>query len=178
MPELTAADAVDLLRRLEHAGIEVWLDGGWAVDAALGEQTRRHKDLDIVLRMSDVERLTRLLDQLGFRLTDGGTPSNFVLADDAGREVDVHAVVFDDDGDGVYRMHDGTDWIFPAAGFTGRGTILGVGVRCLSPEVQVLCHASGYTPSEKDIRDMELLKARFGVELPTQLQRQPGAGSN
>jgi lincosamide nucleotidyltransferase A/C/D/E len=107
--ELTAADAVDLLQRLEHAEIEVWLDGGWAVDAALGEQTRRHKDLDIILRMSDVERLTSVLERLGFRFRDGGTKSNFVLSDDAGRQVDVHAIVFDEDGNGVYRMHDGTD---------------------------------------------------------------------
>jgi hypothetical protein len=31
---------------LEKAGIEVWLDGGWAVDALLGMQTRPHKEPD------------------------------------------------------------------------------------------------------------------------------------
>ena len=49
-PAMTSADAVDLLQLLENAGIELWLDGGWAVDAALGGQTRAHKDLDIILR--------------------------------------------------------------------------------------------------------------------------------
>jgi hypothetical protein len=33
-------------------------------------------------------------------------------------------------------------------------------------------HAHGYVPKEKDLRDMELLKARFGVELPPHLRRQ------
>ena len=30
--------------------------------------------------------------------------------------------------------------------------------------------AYGYTPTEKDFRDMELLQQRFGVELPPQLK--------
>lgn len=69
-------------------------------------------------------------------------------------------------------MSNGEDWVFPASGFAGRGQVLGFNVRCLSPEVQVLCHAHGYVPKEKDLRAMELLEARFGVELPSQLRRQ------
>jgi lincosamide nucleotidyltransferase A/C/D/E len=171
-PEMTADAAVDLLQLLEKGGIEVWLDGGWAVDAALGEQTRPHKDLDIILRMSDLAQLRLLLGDRGFRAQHGGTESNFVLGDGSGREVDVHAIVFDATGNGVYRTEDGSDWIFPAAGFSGRGEIRGVAVRCLTPDIQVLCHAHGYVPTEKDMRDMELLQARFGVELPVQLRRQ------
>ena len=169
---MTAESVVDLLRLIARAGIEVWLDGGWAVDAALGEQTRSHKDLDIILRVSDLPPLRQTLGRLGFAVRDGGTESNFVLADNAGREVDVHAIVFDRAGNGVYRMRDGSDWIFPALGFDGRGEIQGLAVRCLTPEVQVLCHAHGYVPTEKDIGDMERLHARFGVELPAHLQRQ------
>ena len=171
-PEMPSEAAVNLLRLFEAAGIDVWLDGGWAVDAALGEQTRLHKDLDIIVQVSDLLPLREVLDAQGFRIKEGGTPSNFVLADGNGLEVDVHAFVFDETGNGVYRMSNGEDWIFPAAGFAGRGEILGFNVRCLSPEVQVLCHAHGYVPKEKDLRDMELLEARFGVELPPHLRRQ------
>ena len=53
-----------------------------------------------------------------------------------------------------------------------QGHVQGVSVRCLTPEVQVLCHAHGYVPTEKDFRDMELLRARFGVELPPNLRRE------
>lgn len=42
IPQVSAEAAVDLLRLFEGAGIDVWLDGGWAVDAALGEQTRSY----------------------------------------------------------------------------------------------------------------------------------------
>ena len=176
--EMTSTALVELLGAFEEAGVEVWLDGGWAVDAVIGTQTRPHKDLDIILRVDDVEKLRDWLSRMGFEIKPGGRDSNFVLADPSGREIDVHSIVFDDEGNGVYRMANGSDWIFPAAGFSGRGVVEGVNVRCLSPEVQVLCHAHGYVPTEKDLRDMELLQARFGVELPSQLRRKPQAGLN
>ena len=47
MKEFTAKDVTDLYSTLESEGIKIWIDGGWAVDALLGEQTRTHEDLDI-----------------------------------------------------------------------------------------------------------------------------------
>jgi lincosamide nucleotidyltransferase A/C/D/E len=168
---MTPGALVDLLQLFESAGIEVWLDGGWAVDALLGTQTRPHQDVDIILRVADLPRLREILGSRGFTIRPGGTESNFVLADDSGLEVDVHAIAFDRDGNGVYRMENGSDWIFPAAGFGGRGLVQDVAVRCLSAEAQVLCHAHGYVPTENDLQDMELLHARFGVALPPHLRR-------
>src|SRR5215475_4213765 len=84
IPEMTSEALVDLLRLLEGAGIEVWLDGGWAVDAVLGAQTRPHKDVDIILRVTDLPELRELLGRRGFELRPGGTESNFVLADRSG----------------------------------------------------------------------------------------------
>ncbi len=161
---------IEVLQALDNAGIEAWLDGGWAVDAVLGTQTRPDKDVDIIVQVADVPKLRRNLTNMGFEIRRGGTDTNFVFADAAGREIDVHAVVFDRYGNGVYRMADGSDWIYPATGFSGRGVVNGITVRCLSPEVQVLCHAEGYTPTQKDLRDMELLRRRFGVKLPPHLQ--------
>jgi lincosamide nucleotidyltransferase A/C/D/E len=170
-PEMPAEALADLLQLFEGAEIEIWLDGGWAVDALLGTQTRPHKDVDIILRVADLAQLREILGSRGFEIQHGGTESNFVLADYSGLEVDVHAIVFDRDGNGVYRMENGSDWIFPAAGFSGLGVVGDISVRCLSAETQVLCHAHGYIPTEKDLRDMELLEARFGVDLPPHLRR-------
>jgi lincosamide nucleotidyltransferase A/C/D/E len=170
-PEMTSEALVALMQLFENAGVEVWLDGGWAVDAALGQQTRSHKDVDIILRVSDLPNLRELLESRGFQIQHGGTESNFVLVDGSRLEVDVHAIVFDKHGNGIYRMENGSDWIFPAEGFSGRGVVQGIAMRCLSPETQVLCHAHGYVPTEKDFHDMELLQARFGVELPLHLRR-------
>lgn len=167
---MTSEALVHLLHLFESHGIEVWLDGGWAVDAVLGAQTRPHKDVDIIVRVADLPKLRGLLADLGFEIRNDGTESNFVLADRSGLEVDVHAIVFDRDRNGVYRMENGSDWIFPAAGLNWRGVVQGVSVRCLSPEVQVLCHAHGYVPKEKDLQDMALLSERFGVELPPHLR--------
>jgi lincosamide nucleotidyltransferase A/C/D/E len=170
-PEMTSAALVGLLQSFSSAAIPVWLDGGWGVDALLQIQTRAHKDVDIILAVADVPKLQELLAKRRFAVRDGTPPNSFVLANGAGLEVDVHAVAFDEDGNGVYRMQNGEDWVYPAEGFSGRGQVAGVSVRCLSPMAQVLCHAHGYTPVEKDFRDMELLEERFGVELPPQLQR-------
>ena len=37
---------------LNDLGVELWIDGGWSVDALLGQQTRPHKDLDIAIQFS------------------------------------------------------------------------------------------------------------------------------
>jgi hypothetical protein len=83
----------------------------------------------------------------------------------------LHAVTFDGDGNGVYRMQNGKDWVYPAEGFKEGGSVGRMAVQCLSPTTQVLSHAHGYVPVEKDYCDMNLLVERFGVELPPQLRR-------
>jgi len=60
-PEMTSSALVELLRCFEGAGIEVWLDGGWGVDALLETQTRPHKDVDIIVRVSALPTLCELL---------------------------------------------------------------------------------------------------------------------
>jgi lincosamide nucleotidyltransferase A/C/D/E len=168
---MTAQDLVELLDLFEEEGIEVWLDGGWAVDALLGTQSRQHKDVDILVRTSDVPAIMNLLGNRDFRIQSRSTESNFVLADENGHEIDIHVIDFDDDGNGVYRMADGSNWIFTARGLAGEGVIEGREVKCLSAETQVQCHAQGYTPQEKDLQDMSLLQKRFGLELPPNLQK-------
>jgi lincosamide nucleotidyltransferase A/C/D/E len=171
MAEVTAAAVVGLIRGMDAAGIEFCLDGGWAVDALLGELTRPHGDLDIILDERQVPALRALLVGDGFEPQPGDASSNPVFLDRSGLKVDVHVVHFEPDGTAVHRMEDDRDWVFPASAFAGRGTIEGTVVRCLSAEAQVQCHAQGYLPTAKDYQDMERLRARFGVELPARLRR-------
>jgi lincosamide nucleotidyltransferase A/C/D/E len=161
---MSAPDLVALLDRLEEAGIDVWLDGGWGVDALLGEETREHDDVDLLLSLDDVPSLIEVVGQSGYELADGAPPTNFVLLDDVGRQVDVHPVAFTAIGDGFYLMKEGGNWTYPAAGFRGAGSVAGRRVRCLTPEVQVLCHA-GYELDGTDHADLAALRDRFGVEL-------------
>src|SRR5438477_5420746 len=138
-PEMTGIDVVGILGLLKKGGIEVWIDGGWGIDALLGRQTRPHDDLDLVLRQSDIDWLTDVLGAAGFlRVNDGARPFNFVMADGRGREVDLHGVVFDTSGNGLYgpQPEDGGGRIYPADAFKGTGLINGASVRCLTAVVQ------------------------------------------
>jgi lincosamide nucleotidyltransferase A/C/D/E len=160
---MEAGQVVRLLHRLSSAGVSVWLDGGWGVDALVGEQTREHDDLDLLVARRDVPLLVEKLGYDGYEVAKGALPTCIVLLDGVGRQVDVHPVEFDAAGDGIYRMEDGRDWPYPARGFAGEGVVLGRhAVRCLTADVQILCHA-GYELDETDRADLELLRDRFGV---------------
>src|SRR5436189_4743318 len=108
MPEtcMTSIDVIDLYTTLANLGIEMWVDGGWGVDALLGEQTRPHHDLDFAVREQDVPRLGAI--QPEFREIDlHQRPSAYVLRDAQGRELDFHPLVFDEHGDGWQPQADG-----------------------------------------------------------------------
>jgi lincosamide nucleotidyltransferase A/C/D/E len=165
---MEADELVEIIDLLEQSGITVWLDGGWGVDALLGRQTRAHDDVDLVASLDEVPRLQEVLAGRGYVLAGGGAPLSFELVDARGRQVDVHPVAFSERGDGIYRMQTGEDWTYPAAGFEGAGHVLDRPVRCLTPEVQVLCHR-GYDLDEDDLRDLRALQEHFGVELPEEV---------
>lgn len=159
---MSAGDVHELLELFDGEGIAVWLDGGWGVDALLGEQTREHDDLDLVVARSDVSLLVEALKRRGYDVAKGELPTCIVLLDPVGRQVDVHPVEFAAAGDGIYRLEEGGNWAYPAAGFAGTGSVLGRDVRCFTPEVQVLCHA-GYELGETDLHDLAALRERFRV---------------
>lgn len=169
---MTAADIVEVLDAMERARVEPWIDGGWGVDALLEEQTREHDDLDVVIGVDHVPQLIVALANLGYReiKTWPDSAEVFVLRAPDDRRVDVHPVRFDEEGNGAQRVFGSNDWVFPAIGFAGRGMIGDRPVRCLTPEVQVLCHA-GYELKDSDAHDMHALRERFGVELSPDQQR-------
>jgi lincosamide nucleotidyltransferase A/C/D/E len=170
-----AEDVVNIYQSLSANDIQVWLTGGWGIDALLREQTRPHKDLDLIMLVDDVVRMRDLLGRDGYGLKDlwsenswvvdaHGTeiPTAFVLHDSEGREVDAHAMRLDDWGNGVPAWADET-LVFKREDLAGEGMIAGFGVRCLSPAMQMLCH-TGYDLPDAQARDLELLHERFGVE--------------
>ncbi|GHG74446.1 hypothetical protein GCM10018779_51160 [Streptomyces griseocarneus] len=162
---MDATNALAVIRALQTQSVEVWLgDGGWGVDALLGEQTRPHKDVDLILRVDQAEAAVQALRGLGFAVAEGLLSSCFVLRDQEGRSVDVHPVVFDGEGNGDYTMENGEVWVYEAAWLGGTGILQGEPVRCLTAQGQVLCH-TGYELDDEDRRDMAALHERFGVDL-------------
>ena len=166
---MNAADVIQVVDALEANGVAVWVNGGWGVDALLGEQTRPHDDLDAVISVEDVELTLRTLGDIGFSMMTDELPQGFVVCDASDRRVDFHPVRFRSDGAGAQPMNDGAEWIYPAEGFSGSGSIGGQTIRCLTAEVQVLAHID-YDPDETDRSDMRSLRDRFGVDLPPSLQ--------
>ncbi|HEX6673501.1 MAG TPA: amino acid transporter [Actinomycetes bacterium] len=165
---LDAAEVLAILDRLEGAGVVVWLDGGWGVDALLGRQSRPHQDLDLVLARDDCAAARAALTAASLRHDQSavpGLPARLVLADADGRQADLHPVVFDRHGNGWQEL-GGDGWgVYPADGLGGAGEVGDRRVRCLTPELQVRHHL-GYPLGDADRYDLRLLAERFGVAVP------------
>jgi lincosamide nucleotidyltransferase A/C/D/E len=172
-----AEDVIYICQGLAANDIAVWLTGGWGIDALLQEQTRPHKDLDILVLLDEVVRMRDLLGRAGYDLKElwcenawaidaHGTeiPTAFVLEDAEGREVDVHAMRLDEQGNGLPGWAS-EGLVFEAEDLAGEGIIAGYPVHCISPEMQVRAHR-GYDLPQDHLRDMELLRERLGVGCP------------
>jgi lincosamide nucleotidyltransferase A/C/D/E len=94
-----ADDVINIYQSLSANNIQIWLTGGWGIDALLREQTRPHKDLDVIMLLDDVVHLRELLGRAGYALKEiwsenrwtvdaqgNEIPTAFVLQDTEGRE--------------------------------------------------------------------------------------------
>ncbi len=162
---MTVDDVHWFLDLFDELGVNVWIDGGWGVDALLGERTRRHQDLDIIVSWSDSRTLTEALFERGFVdvHTDDRKDRNFVMAHRSHGTIDFHVIDLVQGGGGVYGPGE-IDWVISESELNAEGSIGGRNVRCLSADYQVRSH-SGYTLKDTDFADMSALRRRFGVEL-------------
>ncbi len=164
---MEASTVVRLLDELESHGIEVWVDGGWAVDALLEEQTRPHNDLDVVIPHTQRELFNEVVASRGFQVDVFHTGFNWELVDPDGDRIDVHlvdltATRLDRYGIPVYGP-GGLE--YEVGCFSGDGTIAGRLVRCLNAEILVRYH-TGYELADSDYHDVHALHERFDVPLP------------
>lgn len=164
--EMTAEDVVGLVDLLEANGIELYVDGGWGVDALLGEQTRVHNDLDIAMPHEHDQKLRELLAAEGYSEVerDDTRDCNYVLRDTEGREVDVHTYTFDEDGNNVFGVE------YKPEHLTGKGTINGREVKCIPPTAMVEFH-TGYELDEDDWHDVSKLCEKFNIDIPKDYER-------
>jgi lincosamide nucleotidyltransferase A/C/D/E len=161
-----ASDVTSLYELCWKNGITIWIDGGWGVDALLGHQSRKHTDVDIAIQEKDVSKLKELLQGKGYReiKLEMARPYNFVFGDEKEHEIDIHVIVLDANGNGIYGPA-GNGEMYPADSLTGTGVIAGKAVRCISAEWMVKFHR-GYELKEKDFRDVSALCEKFGIRLP------------
>jgi lincosamide nucleotidyltransferase A/C/D/E len=163
---MTAEQAVTLYELLDARGVRCWVMGGWGVDALLGRVTREHKDLDLLVHRADLATYAAVTRRGGFArklewsesrsLEIGGVTydSAFVDVHPDGREIDVHVV--DVQHGELVQFHDGP-WPLPTDALSGRGTLVGRAVRCVSRAAQLAMH-SGYDLPGKHRADVQLLQ--------------------
>jgi lincosamide nucleotidyltransferase A/C/D/E len=141
--EMPADLVPKVLGTLEGAEVPAWLAGGWGVDALLGEQTRPHRDLDLVFDADagGEERALEALQAIGFRVM-GREPvethwwsERIALSDAHGHVVDLHPV-----SGAAFTAAVGADSFV-----TGR--VAGEQVKCLARSVQLRLH-EGYEPKD------------------------------
>lgn len=160
---MPAGTVLELVQLLNSRGIEVILDGGWAVDAQLGYQSRPHEDLDLAVFHEDVPAIRSLLESRGFNIVprNDSWECNFVYGNEAGHLIDIHSCSFDEEHKNIF----GVAYTWEA--FQGQGRILNRPVRCVPPEILVDYH-TGYTVDENDFHDVKLLCEKFEIDLPSE----------
>lgn len=160
---MTAVGVLEVLALLRRAGVEVWVGGGWGIDALVGRQTRDHRDLDLMHRQEQEPAVVAVLTEAGFELGLDWRPIRFVMAHPDGRELDLHPLVFAADGSAEQASPDpGRPFRYPVSCFV-TGLINETPVPCLSAEQQIYFH-QGYEPADRDRHDMAQLRQAFGLE--------------
>lgn len=175
---MSIADAIHLYQRLTEQQIPVWVTGGWGIDALLGEQTRHHEDLDVLVRADDVGSIRALLEGQHYKLkhlweenrwiTDSAgnrIATAFVLHDPSGRELDVHALYLDEEGNGIPAWNVEENVRLTHRELGAEGHIGGQAVRCLSASFQMRWH-TGYQLPEKQVQDLKQLHQRLHEPYP------------
>lgn len=135
-PEMDQEEALRVIDLAEIAGIPIVIDGGWAVDANLGWQTRNHSDLDIAINQQYLPRLLGILNRLGYGHVDRDDQweHNFVLQDGGGHQVDIHSYCRNDQG----QIIGGVE--YPGDSLTGQGKIGHAKVGCIKADWLVDFH--------------------------------------
>jgi lincosamide nucleotidyltransferase A/C/D/E len=170
---MPAREVVRIVDLLEAQGLQVWLDGGWGVDALVGRQTRKHDDLDVAIVLAEADAVIASLAELGYQVHADEMPTRLDLRDEQDHRMDLHPLTFDQAGNGLQQLQDERYGIYTAEGLSGRGRVGSRPVRCLSRDLQLRFH-TGYELDDNDRHDIEQLR-QLGND-PVSGSRWPGAG--
>jgi aminoglycoside-2''-adenylyltransferase len=160
-------------------GVGVWwaVAGGWAVDLWLGEQTREHHDVEVVVKRQDQQAMRAgLVNEWELCSLDppgsgwrpwGGEPIELpafqLQARSPSSEFDIFLETSRDD---VWRFRRDARIERPMSEFT---TITGAGIPVVRPEVQLLYMAKSNEP--KNTHDFAVTRPRLDDQAASWLAR-------
>lgn len=162
---VTKKDAEKIIGMFEDAGVSIFIDGGWGVDALLGYESRKHNDIDIFIEAVNENNTFDILRGNGYHeiAMDYTTSCHSVWQDGKGRIIDLHIFSYDINRNLIFEGEK-----YPADVFSGSGKIGNREVICITPGYQVQFHL-GYNQDENDIKDVLLLCKTFNLEIPQEI---------
>lgn len=131
------------------------INGGWAVDALIGRQTRAHRDLDLFVDATAVADLLSWLRSEGYVEEVDELPARVELRRDQQR-VDVHPMTLDSAANGTQWNAAGEAIYWHPAETRTTAEINGHSV-CVATAARLEELRQGYPPREEDLHDLELL---------------------
>lgn len=153
---------VEVTRRLQQAGVDHWVGGGWAIDAHVGRTTRRHSDVDLVVPVLARDRLTSELAAAGFSPVASDAPDAVQTFVRDGVSLEITFVEHADDGMVVTPGYEGWPWL---PGACGDETVEFRGVRLRVVSAEALLDTKlgwrrhvGEDPRPHDLADIQALE--------------------
>lgn len=156
---MDADEVVRIIEWLDERAVIYQVNGGWAVDALLGSQTRSHGDLDVFVDVTEVDSFIEWLSGRGYVVVEDWQPIRVELRCDD-RAVDVHPMEVDAAGDGVQKGF-GEETFAHRARDRAVGRIRGRPV-VVASAARLVSLRSGYELRPEDHHDLELLQRLDG----------------
>lgn len=151
---MPADEVVAVVEWLIARDVTYQINGGWGVDALVGNETREHRDLDLFVDSTTVPRFLQWLSARGYHIVEDWLPVRVQLASERGR-VDVHPMKLGVNGDGIQQGF-AQDVFVHAAQDRAVGLIGGIEVVVASADRQRQLR-TGYETRPADLHDLKVL---------------------
>lgn len=151
---MTAIEVHAIVDWLETRAVVYEINGGWAVDALVGHQTRPHRDLDLVMDAAAVDDILDWLTARGYAAETDWLPARLELRSGPLR-VDVHPMVLDSDGNGVQRGLG--DELFEHSLATRTLGVVSGRTVVVATATRIREQHEGYEHRDVDVHDLQLL---------------------
>ena len=152
---MDAEEVVRVVDWLDERSVVYQVNGGWAVDALVGSQSRTHGDLDLFVDAGQVDTLIEWLSGRGYEVVEDWRPIRAELGS-GDRAVDIHPMTLDAAGDGVQKGF-GDETFAHRARDRAEGMIRGRPV-VVATAARLVELRSGYELRPEDHHDLELLR--------------------